>query len=123
MSSRSLSRATSAADVLEALEAGVFTGRVEQAIADTALATVVCDGRARGKVRIDLDFKRLAESSQVVITATVEFDCPTPRGRRSESYTCETLMHVENGGRLTLFPEAAPLFTSPRPTPETTHAG
>jgi hypothetical protein len=105
-----MQRATPASEVLDAIEGGVFVSRIEQAVADTALATVVRDGKVKGKVSIDLEFSRLAESSQVVVTATVKFDAPTTRGRRSESYTCETPMHVESGGRLTLFPEAAPLF-------------
>lgn len=98
-------------EIFENMEGGQFIGRVEKAIADSALATVVRDGKAaKGKVDITLTFERIAESSQVRVIANVKFDAPTSRGRRSESYACETPMHVEKGGRLTLFPEAQPLF-------------
>lgn len=109
-------KAATAEEILEALEAGAFKGRLEKAISDTALAVVVNgDKRIKGEVVLKLKFERIAESSQVRVIADVGFDAPTNRGRRSESYACETPMHVESGGRLTLFPEASPLFKGADP--------
>jgi hypothetical protein len=109
-------QATSLGELLEFFEGGAFPERVAKAIADTALLTVANDGkRAKGKVTLQLDFKRIADSSQVAILATIEYAAPTSRGGKSEFYETEVPVHVVSGGKLTMFPEASPMFPGNNP--------
>lgn len=103
-------------ELLEHFEAGAFGERVAKAIADTALLTVVQDGKqANGKVVLTLSFVRIRESSQVQIVADVKYEAPTSKGRKSESYATELPLHVSTNGRLVAFPEASPMFPGTNP--------
>jgi hypothetical protein len=49
--------------------------------------------------------KNIGESNQVAISHTLNFQRPTKRGKVCEEETQQTPMHVNPGGKLTLFPE------------------
>lgn len=58
-----------------------------------------------GKVVITLDFSQIGEPAQVKIKHKLDFKAPTKRGARSENTSLDTPMHVNAGGKLSLFPE------------------
>ena len=90
-------------EIISELDAGVFSGKISRALADTALS-VTTHGR-EGKVVIELKLKQIGESSQVNIAHKIKYNRPTHRGKISEEDTTETAMHVGPKGALSIFPE------------------
>lgn len=94
-------------DILPDLFAGVFLGQIETALSDAALAVVSWgDKGKKGKVTIDFDLSRIGETNQVAVKHSVSYSYPTKRGKKSETTTTETPMHVGARGRMTLLPQA-----------------
>jgi hypothetical protein len=87
----------------EDLYGGAFMEKVGMALSAVS-AGVVEHGR-KGKVSITFDISRIADSQQVHISHTISMLAPTLRGEKSEKDTTQTPMHVNRGGRLSLFPE------------------
>ncbi len=95
-----------ALETLPDLDAGLFVRKLSRAMADTAMAVVSQDGRAKkGRVTITLDIERLnADGTQVNVTHTLAYSRPTKRGKATEEDTTATLMYVGGNGALTLLP-------------------
>lgn len=89
-------------EILENLNAGIFSAAAEHAMAEVALATVTTG--KKGTVTMTFDFRQIGQSSQVAITHTLKFKKPKLRGSVVEDTQAETPLHVEAGGKLTLFP-------------------
>jgi len=85
------------------LYGGAFEKKVGHAL--SVVAAGVVEHSRKGKVVITFDVARIGESQTVNIGHTVAMDAPTMRGNRTEKDKTETPMHVNRGGRLTLFPE------------------
>lgn len=111
-----MSNATPIGEILENLNAGTFAAGVEHAMAEVALATVTTG--KKGKVVLTFDFKQIAQSSQVNITHSLKFNKPKVRGSVVEDTVNETPMHVEVGGKLSMYPEKSGDFFKDRPTIE-----
>ncbi|KAF1003312.1 hypothetical protein ACCE15_09015 [Pseudomonas parafulva] len=94
---------TNTAEFFEELNGGAFASQIGHALSEVA-AGVVDHGKA-GKVVITLDFSQIGESAQVKIKHKLAFKAPTKRGDRSENTSLDTPMHVNAGGKLSLFPE------------------
>lgn len=98
---------TNLLDILPDLQAGVFLSQIEQALSDAALNICVHgDKGKKAKVNVEFELSRIGESNQVAVAHTVAFTYPTKRGKKSETATTETPMHVGPRGRMTLLPEA-----------------
>jgi hypothetical protein len=97
---------TNFAELLGDLNAGVFLQQIDRAFSDVSLGTVTNgDKGKKGKVVLTFSFARIGESNQVALAHTIEYQQPTKRGRKSETATTETPLHVGRGGRLTLMPD------------------
>lgn len=86
------------------LDGGVFEQKLGHALSTVAAASV--DHNKVGKVTVELTVRRLGDSHQVQIDHKLVSKVPTKRGEVSESNTTSTPMHVNVGGKLTLFPES-----------------
>ena len=95
-----------ALETLPDLDAGLFVRKLSRAMADTAMAVVSQEGRAKkGRVTITLDIERLnADGTQVNVTHTLAYSRPTKRGKATEEDATATLMYVGGNGALTLLP-------------------
>ncbi len=105
-------------DSLPDLDAGVFVRKISRALADTALAVVNQDGKAKkGKVTIEFNLSRLSDGgTQVVLEHKLSYSRPTKRGRATEQDITETAMYVGSNGALTLMPfKQGDLFKAPEP--------
>lgn len=93
-------------DTLPDFDAGVFVRKLSRAVADTALAVVSQDGKAKkGKVIIELDITRMSEAgNQVMVAHKLSYTRPTRRGKSAEEDTTETPMYVAGDGAVTLLP-------------------
>jgi len=99
---------TNLLEILPDLQAGVFVSQIEHALSDAALNICVYGEKGKkAKVSIEFELSRIGESNQVAVAHTVGYSYPTKRGKKSETATTETPMHVGPRGRLTLLPEAA----------------
>jgi len=86
------------------LDGGVFSERLGKILSDVAAG--VMDHEKAGKVSIDLNIKRVSDTFQVHIDHKVTYKRPTARGDISENNVTTTLMHVDVGGEMTLFPKS-----------------
>ena len=94
-------------DLLPDLFAGVFLGQIEAALSDAALGAVTWgDKGKKATVSISFDLTRIGETNQVAVKHSISYNYPTKRGKKSETSTTETPMHVGPRGRLTLLPTA-----------------
>lgn len=94
---------TDVSEFINELNAGVFANQIGAALSKVALGVV--EHGKQGKVTLTFDLKRISDSSQVAIKHKLVYAAPTKRGSQSEDLTTETPMHVNAGGRLTLFAE------------------
>lgn len=102
------STSTNLAEVLEDINGGVFLQQFEAALSAVALGTVTYGDKGKaGKANVSFSMKRIGESNQLMLVSTLEYQQPTSRGKKSETVTIETPMHVGRGGKLSLMPEAA----------------
>lgn len=97
------STATDVKTFLGDLNGGVLAEAVGHILSSVALGVV--EHHKDGEVTIKLGLKQIGESNQVKITHKLSFVKPTKRGKATEESTSETPMHVNAGGKLTLFPE------------------
>jgi hypothetical protein len=88
--------------LLPDLNAGVFEQQINRALSDVA-ANCVTHGKA-GSVTLTFKMKQIGEGSQVNLTHSIKSVVPKPRGKVTEEATTDTPLHVQMGGRLTLFP-------------------
>jgi len=95
---------TDTAEFLAELNAGVFASQIGHALSEVA-AGVVDHGKA-GVVTVTFNLKQIGTSHQVTVNHKLAYKVPTKRGSRTEDTTLDTPMHVGEGGKLTLFPEA-----------------
>ncbi|MGB0662818.1 MAG: hypothetical protein ACPGMR_03410 [Pontibacterium sp.] len=99
---------TNIEDLFPDLDGGVFAQKIGRSLSDVALG-VVLSGKP-GKVTLTFDIKRIGESSQVEMAHKIAFVKPTEKGKSSEEDTTHTPLHVNRGGKLTLFPQEQTQF-------------
>lgn len=95
---------TDTAEFIGELNAGVFASQIGHALSEVAAGVV--DHSKVGSVTITFTLSQIASSHQVTVNHKLAYKVPTKRGSRSEDTTLDTPMHVNEGGRLTLFAEA-----------------
>lgn len=90
--------------ILGDFNANVFEQQINRAMSDVA-ANVTTYGK-NGEVVLKFKFKRIGNSSQVVIEHGIKSVIPTDdkKGKLTEETSSETPMHVSKGGKLSLFP-------------------
>lgn len=99
------------AELLGELNAGVFEQKLDAALSDCALNTVIYGEKGKaGKVTITIELARIGESHQVAMKHSLEFRKPTARGFASEKDSTETPLHVGRGGVLTVTPDTQTTF-------------
>ncbi|GAA3556008.1 hypothetical protein [Marinobacter xestospongiae] len=96
-------RDTDVNQFFEDLDGGVFIQKLARAISEVAGGVV--DHNAKGQIDIRLTLERIGQSYQVNIGHTLKFTVPTLRGKLSEEDSTQTPMHVNTGGRVSIFPE------------------
>lgn len=89
-------------DLIEELDAGVFSQKLARALADVALG-VVTTGK-KGRVTIQFDMDQIADSTQVSIDHKLTYAKPTENGKTGEENTTSTPVYVGSGGMLTILP-------------------
>lgn len=90
-------------NVLDDLDGGTFTQKVQRAISQVALGTV--NSRKVGTVTITLTMKQIGDSNQVNMTHAIKHTVPTPKGKVMEENASQTALYVAGNGKMTLFPD------------------
>ena len=93
---------TDFSEVLSDLNGGVFIEQINRAVSD--IAANVCTHGKPGELTIKLKLQQIGDSNQVTVTHGLKSVQPKARGRIIEETEADTPMHVEHGGKLTLFP-------------------
>ena len=108
-------KATDFADLLGELHGGVLAEKINSALSQVALGVCYSDAKKpTGEVVLKLVLTPIGDSNQVAMSHSLSFVCPTARGKRSETETTETPLHVGRGGRLTAYPEKQEDFFAQR---------
>ena len=96
---------------LQELDAGVFVAKLTKAIKEVTLGTV--EHNKKGKVTISLEFKRIGESNQIMLSHKLSYSQPTERGSRGEDNETSTALYVAGNGAITIMPDTQQgLFTT-----------
>ena len=92
--------------LLPDLTAGKFLAKADAALLATAAAVIANGDKGKGgKVTIEFSMERIGESNQVRFAHSITTTQPTARGKRSETDSTETPLHVGTTGKLTLLPD------------------
>lgn len=98
----STNQKTDIATLLGDLNAGVFEEQINAALSD--IAANVCTHGKKGELTIKFQLKQIGEGNQVAVTHSIKSIVPKARGRVIEEAATDTPLHVERGGKLTLYP-------------------
>lgn len=98
------SNKTNIAELLGDLNAGVFEQQINRALSD--IAANVCTHGKKGELVVKFAMKQIGEGHQVALTHSLKSVVPQARGRVIEEHATDTPLHVERGGKLTLYPNA-----------------
>lgn len=93
---------TDIADLLGDLNGGVFERQINQAISD--IAANACTHGKKGEMTIKFTIQQIGDGDQVEVKHAFKAKVPTMRGSVTEEHETTTPLHIERGGRLTLFP-------------------
>lgn len=101
---------------LEDFDAGVYMQKVTRALCEAAMAAVTHGKKAN--VTLSIDLTQIKKTHQVSVDHTLKYHRPTTHGKVSEENTTNSVMHVNQGGRLSIVPEAqaAMDFSDPEAT-------
>lgn len=102
-------------DLLAELHGGVLIDKINRALSEVALGVCYSDAKKpTGEVVLKMTLTPIGDSAQVAMAHSLSFVCPTARGKRSETETTETPLHVGKRGRLTAYPEKQDDFFATR---------
>ena len=99
-----MSKPTEINQFLNDMDGGVFSERIGRILSEVAAG--VMDNAKAGKVVLTFDIKRVEGTYQVAIDHDISYKRPTAHGAIQESNKTKTLMHVDVGGEMTLFPKS-----------------
>lgn len=98
-------------DLLPDLNGGRFLEKADRALANAALSVLTNgDKNKNGRVTLEFTLSRIGDSNQVQLIHAIEFTEPTARGKRSETDSTTTPLHVGRSGKLTLMPDTQTRF-------------
>ncbi len=93
-------------EILPELQAGVVLEKLNAALSAVALGVCYSDAKKpEGEIILKMKLVPIGDSAQVAMSHTLSFTAPTPRGKKSETDTSETALHVGKRGRLSAYPE------------------
>lgn len=108
-------RPTDLQEFLGDLDAGIFANKIAHALSEAA-AGVVANEKKKGQVTVTFTMEHIAGSSQVKIDHKLSYVVPHRTGKFGDESTTQTPMHVNDGGKLTLFQEnQGQMFGKPAP--------
>lgn len=85
------------------LAGGEFETHLSLAVSRVAAAIVSLEGNKKGKVTVTFDFERIEDTmSQVRCVHGVKFSEPTRRGKIVEDISGASVLHVGQGGSLSI---------------------
>jgi hypothetical protein len=93
---------TDLTELLPDLNGGVFEQQINGALSD--IAANVCTHGKKGELVIKFAMKQIGEGNQVALTHSLKSVVPKARGKVTEETSTETPLHVERGGKLSLYP-------------------
>ncbi|QDP58641.1 MAG: hypothetical protein Unbinned8699contig1000_34 [Prokaryotic dsDNA virus sp.] len=96
-------RGTDLPDFINDLDGGVFAEKVSRALSDVAAGVV--DQNKAGDLTLKFKIERIGNSYRVGIKHTIDYEVPEANGSYRQKNTTESVMHVNTGGRMTVFPE------------------
>ncbi|SFM72185.1 hypothetical protein [Marinobacter pelagius] len=96
-------RGTDLPQFINDLDGGVFAEKVSRALSDVAAGVIDFDDK--GELTIKLKFARIGNSYRVGIKHALTYKVPEANGSYSQENTTESVMHVNSGGRMSMFPE------------------
>jgi hypothetical protein len=96
-------RGTDLPEFINDLDGGVFAEKVSRALSDVAAGVV--DHNKAGEVTLKFKIDRIGNSYRVGIKHQLNYKVPEANGSYSQENTTESVMHVNQGGRMTVFPE------------------
>lgn len=96
------SNKTSITELLPDLNAGVFEEQINTALSD--IAANVCTHGKKGELVVKFAMRQIGEGNQVALTHSLKSIVPKARGKITEETATDTPLHVERGGKLTLYP-------------------
>ena len=96
-------RCTDLPEFINDLDGGVFAEKVSRALSDVAAGVV--DHNKAGDLTVKFKIERIGNSYRVGIKHQLNYKVPEANGNYSQENTTESVMHVNAGGRMTVFPE------------------
>lgn len=96
-------RGTDLPEFINDLDGGVFAEKI--AIALSRVAAGVVDHNKAGDVTLKFKIDRIGNSYRVGIKHTIDYEVPEANGSYRQKNTTESVMHVNKGGRITVWPE------------------
>lgn len=107
--------------LLDDLDGGVFVQKLARAFSEAAGGVI--DNDQKAKIKVEFDLSRIGNSYQINLGHKLTYSVPTLRGKITEENLTLTPVHVNTGGRISLFPEnQGQMFTrtgEPAPSHET----
>lgn len=96
-------RGTDLPQFINDLDGGVFAEKVARALSDVAAGVIDYDDK--GELNIKLKLARIGNSYRVAVKHALTYKVPEANGSYSQENTTESVMHVNTGGRMSMFPE------------------
>jgi hypothetical protein len=104
-----VTKATDIPQFINDLDAGIIEEQLANIISEAAAAVInISEHRPKvtSKVTLDLKFSRNGNAAnQILVAATLDYKIPKMHGSASEDRTKVIPMYVNEGGRVTLFPD------------------
>jgi hypothetical protein len=96
-------RGTDLPEFLNDLDGGVFAEKIARAISDVAAGVIDYDDK--GELTLKFKMSRIGNSYRVGIKHQLTYRVPEANGSYSQVNETESVMHVNPGGRMSVFPE------------------
>jgi hypothetical protein len=96
-------RATDLPEFINDLDGGVYAEKIARALSDVAAGVI--DHQKGGELTLKFKLTRIGNSYRVGIKHALTYKVPEANGCYSQENTTESIMHVNTGGRMTVFPE------------------
>lgn len=97
--------ATNVDDFIDELNAGILKQKLGAILSDVAFGVITYGEKNRkGKIILEMNFQKVGDNDQVIISHKLSHSTPTKRGKKSEEDVTETPMFVGKGGVLSISP-------------------
>lgn len=99
---------TNVGQLLADLHGGTFEKKLAHTLSQAGLAAIGDGGQA--KVQVTFTLKKVATGRECKLEHSIAYVIPTRNGEKSEKDRTETVVYVNEGGNLTILPEAQSSF-------------